>query len=232
MNNTKKPVFNWSGGKDSALALQKVLANNDFEVIALLTTITKGTNKSSVHAIPLHLLQQQAKSIGIKLYVIEVNNDLSNYITEISKAVEIFKQQQVTHFIFGDLSSSNIFNYRKKIFNPLKIEVVEPLYNKTSQEVMEDFLSSGIKAKIIVANYDIFSKDIIGKDLNSTCINTMPKGIDICGEQGEYHSFVYEGSIFKTAIKYKIKATKKVAYDIKLDNNKIKTFTYWQAIIE
>lgn len=95
----KKAVFNWSGGKDSALALQKVLEGKEFEVIALLTTITAETNTSSIHGIPLKLLKKQVESIGIPLYLVALTKDIKTYEDEMLKAVNHFKQLGVAHFI-------------------------------------------------------------------------------------------------------------------------------------
>ena len=98
----KKAVFNWSGGKDSALALQKVLEENEFEVIALLTTMREETSKSSMHEIPLQILERQAESIDIPLYAVTSSTIMKNYEEKMAEAVQHFKELGVTHFIFGD----------------------------------------------------------------------------------------------------------------------------------
>lgn len=230
MNKKKRAIFSWSGGKDSALALQKVLQENQFEIVSLLTTICN--NKSSVHAIPISVLQQQANSIGIPLTTIMVDENLSNYCNVIKEAFIHFKQQNITHIIFGDLSVSENKIFRNHLFNPLGVEVVEPLYNKTSKETITNFLQSGITAKIIVTKANFLHKNFIGKDLNKDLIKTFPNSIDVCGEQGEYHTIAYKGGIFKTPIHFKITSTKKVGYTIKLANNLIEEHYYWQAIIK
>ena len=99
----KKAVFNWSGGKDSALALQKVLEEKEFEVIALLTNMREETSKSSMHEIPLEILERQAESIGIPLFTVASSTTLKNYDQKMSEAVQHFKELGVKHFIFGDI---------------------------------------------------------------------------------------------------------------------------------
>lgn len=138
----KKAVFNWSGGKDSALALQKVLEEKEFKVIALLTTMNEETAKSSMHSIPLEILKRQAESIGIPLYTVASSTALKNYDQKMSDAVHHFKELGVRHFIFGDIFLSDVKAYRESKLHPLGIEVVEPLWVKTSQEVIDDFISS------------------------------------------------------------------------------------------
>lgn len=139
MKQKKKAVFNWSGGKDSALALQKILKDNEFDVVLLLTTINEETLTSSIHSIPVELLSRQANSIGIPLYTALFAKDLTNYDDKMRETVEHFKKQGVTHFIFGDIFFEDI-NTQGKQTNPVGIEVVEPLWNKTSAEVIADFI--------------------------------------------------------------------------------------------
>ena len=186
----KKAVFNWSGGKDSALALQKVLEEKEFEVIALLTTMNEET---------------------------------------MSEAVYHFKELGVKHFIFGDIFLSDVKAYRESKLHPLGIEVVEPLWEKTSQEVIDDFLRSGIKSKIIVTQADLLDKSFIGKDLDADLISSFPKNIDVCGENGEYHTLSYAGGLFKNEVEFSISETVKTSFDFTLDTGEKKTFEYWQA---
>lgn len=231
MSHRKKAVFNWSGGKDSALALWKVIQSKEFEVIALLTTINEETRASSVHSIPLEVLSKQALSIGIPLYTVLFAKDLANYDDKMRETVNHFKEQGVTHFIFGDIFLADIKTYRESKLNPLGIEVVEPLWNLSSAEVMHDFLNSGIKSKIIVTQASILDSTFIGKDLDQSAIESFPVNMDICGENGEYHTLAYTGPLFKNNIDFSISQVSKIAFDIKLDSGQTKTFEYWQAEI-
>lgn len=227
----KKAVFNWSGGKDSALALQKVLEEKEFEVIALLTNMREETSKSSMHAIPLEILERQAESIGIPLFAVTSSTALKNYDQKMSEAVHHFKELGVQHFIFGDIFLSDVKAYRESKLHPLGIEVVEPLWEKTSHEVIDDFLRSGIKSKIIVTQADLLDETYIGKDLDQNLINSFPENIDVCGENGEYHTLSYAGGLFKKEVEFSISETVKTAFDFTLDTGEKKTFEYWQAEI-
>lgn len=227
----KKAVFNWSGGKDSALALQKVLEEKEVQVIALLTNMREETSKSSMHAIPLEILERQSESIGIPLYTVASSTALKNYDQKMSEAVHYFKELGVAHFIFGDIFLSDVKTYRESKLNPLGIEVVEPLWKKTSQEVIADFLRSGIKSKIIVTQANLLDETNIGKDLDADLISSFPKNIDVCGENGEYHTLSYAGGLFKNEVEFTISETIKTAFDFTLDTGEKKTFEYWQAEI-
>lgn len=231
MQQRKKAVFNWSGGKDSALALYKILQQNELEVIALLTSINEETGTSSVHSIPIEILQKQAKSIGIPLYTVLFAKDLNNYDDKMQTAVNYFKDQDVTHFIFGDIFLADIKAYRESKLNPLGIEVVEPLWNKSPAQVIEEFLNSGIRSKIIVTQANKLGRKFVGKELDRSTITLFPNDIDVCGENGEYHTLSYDGGPFKNAVDFSILKTVKEVYNIKLDNGEIKTYEYWQAKI-
>lgn len=229
MKKIEKAVFNWSGGKDSTLALQKILENKDVEVVALFTTFNEETGKSSMHSIPLQILSKQAKSIGISLYTMYFSKDLKNYDEKMLEAVTHFKTLGVTQFIFGDLLASGLKTYRESKLNPLGIEVIEPLWNKSSEEIMNEFLESGITSKIIVTQEDKLDKSYIGKILSHNLVKSFPKEIDLCGEQGEYHTLSYAGPLFKKHIDFSITAVYKTSYEFKLDDGTEQSCVYWSA---
>ena len=230
MHIRKKAVFNWSGGKDSALALSKVLQENQFEVVALLTTVNEETKLSSMHAIPHTLMIKQAESIGIPLYPVFLPKNLEIYEQRMLDAANHFKAQGVQHFIFGDIYLTDVRKYREDRLHPLGIEVIEPLWNPNSNEVMHDFLASGIKTKIIVTDASKLDRSFIGQDIDAALIERMPEDVDICGENGEYHTFAYAGALFKQPVEFEIVETRQMSYDFKLENGEEKTYHYWQAI--
>lgn len=226
----KKAVFNWSGGKDSALALYTVLQQKKFEVVALLTTVNEETELSSMHAIPFSLLMKQAESIGIPLYPVFLPKNLPVYEQRMLDAAHHFKAQGVEHFIFGDIYLNDVRKYREDRLHPLGIEVVEPIWNLDSTEVMQNFLDSGIRTKIIVTDASKLDRSFIGQDIDAALIERMPEDVDICGENGEYHTFAYAGALFKQTVEFEIVETRQMSYDFKLENGEEKTYHYWQAI--
>ena len=224
-----KAVFNWSGGKDSALALQKILKNQDYTIVGLLTTFNLETSTSSAHSIPLKLIEMQAKSIGIPLYPIFLSKQPQDYENKMLEAVKHFKSKGVSAFVFGDVFLSDIRKYREDNLNPHNIKVVEPLWGNTSEEVMIDFFQSGLKAKIVTTQANKLDESYIGRELNEELIKSFKSDVDVCGENGEYHSLVYSGNIFKEDIDFEIVKTFKLSFDIKLDTGDIATYEYWQA---
>lgn len=230
MNDKNKAVFNWSGGKDSSLALQKVLQENEYEVIALLTTVNAETLNSSIHSIPLEILEAQSDSIGIPLYIVRLpSKDLTGYDQAMEEAVNHFKTQGVSHFIFGDIFLDDLRAYREAKLSPYGIEVVEPLWDKTSKDIIEEFLVSGIRSKIIVTQADKLDETYVGRELDRHFIESLPENVDPCGENGEYHSMTYAGPLFKKEIKFSLGKPQSLSYDIKLDDGKVQTFNYWQT---
>ncbi len=225
----KKAVFNWSGGKDSALALTKVISDGELEVVALLTNVYEETLRSLMHSIPLELLEKQAESIGIPLFPVLVDENGAS--GEMQDIILLFKKQGVTHFVFGDIFLADIRSYRESKLHPYGIEVVEPLWGKEPEEVMAEFLRSGIKSTIIVTQADKLDRSFIGKDLSEELISGFPPEVDICGENGEYHTFSYEGALFQKKIDFSIRKVEKQSYALRLDSGEMMTVDYWQAVI-
>lgn len=229
--NIPKAVFNWSGGKDSALALYKVLQSEEYEIISLLTTVNRDTLRSSMHGIPVSLLKQQAVSIGLPLYIVDLTpkGNMEDYEDAMTKAVNFFKQQSVSHFIFGDIFLHDVRSYREKQLKPYNISVVEPLWGKTSKEIMQEFLASKLETVIVTTAADKLGKEFIGKHIDEELVGSLPQGIDICGENGEYHTFCYAGGIYRTPVIFGLGEPLKQTYSVKHEDGSIKEYTYWFA---
>jgi len=224
-------VFNWSGGKDSALALYKVMRESEYEVVALLTTVNKDSRRSTMHAIPEVLLQKQADSIGIPLYIVDLtpHGDMENYESAMRKAVSYFTELGVNHFIFGDIFLYDVKSYREKQLKPYGITVVEPLWGKGSTGIMNDFLESGLKTIIVTTMAEILDHSFIGRHINKDLISDLPADIDICGENGEYHTFCYDGDIFTYPVPYSLGEPEKRYYSFKMDDGTMREYSYWFA---
>ena len=229
-----KAVFNWSGGKDSAHALLKAMESDKYDIIALLTTVNSQSRRSTMHDIPVHVLERQAQSIGIPLYVVNLKpkENADDYSAAMEQAARHFKDLGVTHFIFGDIFLHDVRAYREQHLSPLGIEIVEPLWDKSSTEVMEDFLKSGLKATIVTTMADGLGRDAIGKQLTSEFIKSLPADCDPNGENGEYHTICHDGPIFAQPVQFTLGKPFAESHDIKLDDGSIKTFTYWFANIK
>ncbi|WP_195655058.1 adenine nucleotide alpha hydrolase [Bacteroides sp. 1001136B_160425_E2] len=226
-----KAVFNWSGGKDSAHALLRAFQSERYEIVALLTTVNRDTQRSTMHGIPLPLLEAQAASIGIPLYIVDLTpkGNMEDYSSAMSQAVEYFKSLGVTHFIFGDIFLHDVRWYREQQLSPFGMEVVEPLWGQSSEKVMEDFLSSDLETVVVTTMADGLGAAFIGKLVNREFVASLPIGVDPNGENGEYHTFCYKGPIFHSPVAFHLGDIFSQSYDIRLDDGTMKTYTYWFA---
>lgn len=226
-----RAVFNWSGGKDSAHALLRVRQSGAYEIVALLTTVNRSTRRSTMHGIPLDLLREQADSIGIPLYVVDLTpqGNMADYGSAMSRAVEHFKSQGVTHFIYGDIFLHDVRKYREEQLAPHGIEVVEPLWGKSSEEVIAEFLRSGLRTVVVTTMADGLGEAAIGREIDRAFIESLPDGVDPNGENGEYHTFCYGGPIFRYSIPFRLGGAFLQSCDIRLDDGTVKTYSYWVA---
>lgn len=229
--NKIKAVFNWSGGKDSAHALLRAIESEKYEIVALLTTVNRDTHRSTMHGIPLTLLEAQAASIGIPLYIVDLTpkGNMEDYSSAMSQAVQHFKDLGVTHFIFGDIFLHDVRQYREQQLAPYYIKVVEPLWGKSSEKVMEDFLSSGLKTIIVTTMADGLGAAAIGKLIDREFVSLLSADIDPNGENGEYHTFCYDGPIFQYPVAFHLGEAFSQSYDIRLDDGTVQTYSYWFA---
>ena len=232
--NRKKAVFNWSGGKDSAHALWKAMQSGEYDIVALLTTINRDTKLSTMHDIPMALLEEQSRSIGIPLRVVDLQpqGNMEEYNRSMGAAVEHFKAQGVTHFIFGDIFLHDVRSYREKQLKPMGIETVEPLWGPTTEEVMEDYLQSGFKTVVVTTMGDGLGEAAIGKEIDREFVDHLPDGCDPNGENGEYHTFCYDGPIFACPIPFHIAKVSQASYEVKMDNGKTEKFSYYFSQLE
>ncbi|WP_295912604.1 adenine nucleotide alpha hydrolase [uncultured Alistipes sp.] len=229
-----KAVFNWSGGKDSAHALLRAVQSGRYEITALLTTINRDTRRSTMHGIPTALLEAQAASIGIPLYIVGLTpkGNMEDYSSAMSRAVELFKAEGVTHFIFGDIFLHDVRRYREEQLAPHGIAVVEPLWGHSSEAVMRDFLASGLRTVIVTTMADGLGADAIGREIDHGFIASLPAGVDPNGENGEYHTFCYDGPIFRQPVPFLLGRPFSQNYDIRLDDGTTKTYSYWFADLQ
>lgn len=220
-----KAVFNWSGGKDSAHALLKAMQSGKYEIIYLLTVVDRETGCSTMHGIPLDLLEAQSESIGIPLYIVnpQSNDSAADYERAMSDAVRYFKSLGVTHFIFGDMFLHDIKKYREDRLEPYGIEVVEPLWGKSSMEVMHDYLESGLRTVVVTTMADSLGEKAIGKEVDSAFVASLPDDVDPNGENGEYHTFCFDGPLFRSPVPFRLGKVFTRSYDVRSDDGKMET---------
>ena len=198
----KKAYMNWSGGKDSSLCLYKILQEKKYEPNYLLTSINKAHNRISMHGVRTELLWQQAASIGIPLKLIELQEqpDMAEYEKKMETQVHALLNEGICHAFFGDIFLEDLKRYRESKLHPLGIESIFPLWKIPTKKLMQEFLALGFKAVVVCVNEKFLNASFCGRIIDADFVNDLPAGVDVCGENGEYHSFVFDGPLFKKPI--------------------------------
>jgi uncharacterized protein (TIGR00290 family) len=195
-------VFSWSGGKDSAMALHALLQHSDFEVVALLTTVTAGFDRISMHGVRRELLHQQAESIGLPVEEVAIPSQCPNSIYESRMAETLvrLRERGVQHFGFGDIFLRDLRTYREKNLEKIGAEAIFPLWDLDTRGLAARFVNDGFRAITVCVDPRKLDKTFGGRELNSTFFEQLPADVDPCGENGEFHTFVFDGPIFRSPI--------------------------------
>lgn len=201
----KKIILSWSGGKDSAMALYEIRKNPDIEVAALLTTVTRDYDRISMHGVRCELLEKQAKSIGLPLEKVFISPKASNedYENAMRETLDKYKLQGVTAVAFGDLFLEDLREYREDKLAQAGMTGVFPLWMRDTSKLAKEFISLGFKAIVSCADSEAGTGTFAGREFNEQLLAELPNGCDPCFENGECHSFVYDGPIFKEPIRVK-----------------------------
>ena len=198
----RKTLLSWSSGKDSAWTLYKLRQNPEIDLVGLFCTVNKEFNRVAMHGVRVELLQQQAESVGLPLEIIEIPYPCSNaaYEKVMSQFVETVKNDGVEHFAFGDLFLEPIRNYREEKLKDSGIQPIFPLWNTPTDTLSKEMIASGLRTLITCIDPKKMPKTLVGVEFNETFLRLLPKTVDPCGENGEFHSFVFDGPMFKQKI--------------------------------
>lgn len=201
----KKAIFNWSGGKDSAFALGEVLKNKEYEISFLMTTIAKENRRVSMHGIHESLMLEQAKAIGLPITFLELpeSPDMETYEKHLTKLMQEAKLNGLKYSIFGDIFLEDLRKYRENQLQKIGFNAVFPLWNRDTKTLILDFIDQGYKTMISAVDASKLSKDFVGEIITPELINELPKSVDPCGENGEFHSFVIDAPFFKFPLEVK-----------------------------
>lgn len=204
-----KAILSWSSGKDSAYSLFTILKENRFEIVELLTTVTATFNRVSMHGVREELLEAQAASLDLPLHKIRIPSPCPNEIYE-AKMAEYLKARQaegIRHVIFGDLFLADLRQYREQRLAELNMEGVFPLWLRNTQELAKMMIQDGFEAVLTCVDLKKLPKEFAGRKFDPTLLADLPSEVDPCGENGEFHSFVYGGPIFKKKIPIRVGET-------------------------
>jgi uncharacterized protein (TIGR00290 family) len=199
-----KTYFNWSSGKDSALALYYLLQDDRYAVDELITTINSHYNRVSMHGLRKELLIAQTEAINITSNLIELPEmpSMEIYEQKMLETVSRLKNEGFTHSAFGDIFLEDLRIYREEQLAKQNLKAIFPIWKRDTKELINEFLDLGFKTIVVCANSKYFNEDFVGTVIDKNFIDNLPEGVDPCGENGEFHTFCFDGPIFKNPIPF------------------------------
>lgn len=197
-----KALVSWSSGKDSAYALLAARRAGRFELAGILTTVTAAFERVSMHGVREALLERQAAELGLPCHKVYIPAPCSNEVYEkkMSEAVARAKAEGVSHFIFGDLFLEDIRRYRVERLEPAGLAAEFPLWQRDTRALAEEMLAAGVRAVVTCVDPRKLDKSWAGRAFDARFLAELPAGVDPCGENGEFHTFVTDGPMFRRPI--------------------------------
>ncbi len=195
-------LLSWSGGKDSSLSLHTLRQTPGVEVVGLLTTVTEEYDRISMHGVRRPLLEQQAAAAGLPLHIIWIPPDCTNEIYEerMAAALAPHREQGIRRVAFGDLYLEDIRAYRESKLAGAGMEALFPVWGRDTAELAREFIAQGFEAILVCVDTQTLDAAFAGRAFDEALLRDLPPGVDPCGENGEFHTFVHAGPIFRVPI--------------------------------
>jgi uncharacterized protein (TIGR00290 family) len=200
----KKAVMHWSGGKDSALALYHVLKDRDQQIQCLLTNLNSLHRRITMHGVREELLEEQARSLRIPLkkVLLPEQPSMPEYENILKDALLKLKEEGVEQSVFGDIFLEDLKTYRENLLGSIGVKSIFPLWKKDTRELIYEFIDLGFKTVVVSINGNLLDKSFVGRVIDRDFIDDLPKNVDPCGENGEFHTFVFDGPIFHEPVPF------------------------------
>jgi uncharacterized protein (TIGR00290 family) len=209
MGNPTKILLSWSSGKDSAWSLHVLRQQQQFEVVGLMTTVNEVHGRVAMHAVRVELLEAQAVAAGLPLWKVPIPSPCSNaeYEAAMRTAVERAKSEGINDFAFGDLFLEDIRRYREKFLTGTGISPIFPIWGSPTAELAREMIRAGLRARLTCVDPKQLSGTFAGREFDARFLADLPEAIDPCGERGEFHSFAYDGPMFRHAVPVQVGET-------------------------
>jgi len=201
-----KVLVAWSGGKDSALALHEILQSPHYEVASLLTTVTTDYDRVSMHGVRRALLELQAQALRLPLHQVLIPKESTNeeYESHMEAALAHFRPLGVSAVVFGDIHLEDVRRYREDNLARAEMAALFPLWGRASAEVASTFVELGFKAIVTCVDSKALARDFCGRVIDRQFLADLPDSVDPCGENGEFHSFVFDGPMFTRSVPFTV----------------------------
>jgi uncharacterized protein (TIGR00290 family) len=197
-------VLSWSGGKDSAMALFELQRSGDHEVVGLLTTVARDFKRVSHHGVRVELLEQQAAAVGVALHKLYLPADRctnEEYEGLMERTMLDFRASGIGAVAFGDIFLTDLRAYRERNLARVGMRGLFPIWHRDTTELMRHFIELGFQARLVCVDGTKLGRELAGRAIDTTLLLDLPPEVDPCGENGEFHSFVYDGPIFRWPIR-------------------------------
>jgi uncharacterized protein (TIGR00290 family) len=199
---TEDVLFCWSGGKDSAMALYALQAAPEYRVAALLTTVTEEYDRISMHGVRRVLLERQAEALGLPLHAVPIPPHCVNatYEERMKEALAVHSMQGVRRVAFGDIFLEDLRVYREKNLAQAGMQAMFPIWKRDTRELARDFVRLGFRAIAVCIDPRVLDASFAGRELDGSFFADLPPRVDPCGENGEFHTFVFDGPVFQSLV--------------------------------
>lgn len=197
----KRALVSWSGGKDCAWALER-LRGSDVEMVALLTTINEHFDRVAMHGVRRELIEEQSRSIGIPLWIAPLPWPCSNerYEEVMGGVCRRAVEAGIDSVVFGDLFLEDVRAYRERMLAGTALEPLFPLWQSPTAALAREMLARGLRARVACIDRRVLDRSFAGREYDASFLADLPPACDPCGENGEFHSFVYDGPMFHQPI--------------------------------
>lgn len=195
-------VMCWSGGKDSALALHALRQSEEFDVVALLTTMTRDFDRISMHGVRRELLARQGAALGLPVEEVWITQGASNaeYEAQMDEALTRYRRDGVSAVAFGDIFLEDLRTYRERNLARLNMQALFPIWKRPTAGLIATFLGLGFRATTCCIDLRKLDESFVGRELDEQFVRALPADVDPCGENGEFHSFTWGGPIFSEEV--------------------------------
>ena len=204
-----KTFLSWSSGKDSAWALHVLQQEPHVDVVGLFCAVNKAFNRVAMHGVRVELLQQQVKSAGLPLHIIQIPYPCSDgeYADAMTSFIDEAKKENIECFAFGDLFLEDVRSYREERLKGTGIAPIFPIWGIPTKKLSREMVASGLKAMITCIDPKRISREFAGREYDESFLDDIPTDVDPCGENGEFHSFAFDGPMFQTPIEISLGET-------------------------
>ena len=205
----KNVLVSWSGGKDSCLALYEIQQARQYKVVALVTTITRDYDRISMHGVRRELLESQAESLSLPLHQVLIGKSASNeeYEAKLIAAISGYENQQVDSVVFGDLFLEDIKLYRDRFLAQHNLRGIYPIWRRNTDQLIRQFINLGFQAIITCVDDQKLDGSFAGRLVDESLLTDLPSHVDPCGENGEFHTFVFAGPNFSQPVPFVVGET-------------------------